>query len=298
MSEDILRWGMGNTTKKLTSEFKSFNYLENGRVLFGAIPTIKMKTKLDAGFYSLLRTSDFTNPETILKEVSPNELHDVIQYDFIDKIKETFGKFFDENVKGHVRNLGYNHKLGIILHGKQGTSKTSIMKYFYTDAIINQDALVFYFVNDNALPVLWDFITNIRRGQDNPIFIVLDEFEEFFKRNENEDFFKLIMDGQLSIDNCVFMAATNYIDKIPKTILERPSRFKYSFEVTGLKDVKLIEKFLRDSFIKMGEIVDEKELTAMSAKLKDKTIDELKEVVLDRMMKLENVKTVKRKIGF
>lgn len=273
----------GNTT-----DLKSFHYLESGRVTFSILDTIKTVKKLDRGLYSLYKSQNYSNPEIVLTQESPTELHKLIKYHFIEKIDNIFEKFFDKKVKEQVKQLNYNHKIGIVLHGKQGTAKSSILKHYYMKAIEEQDAIVIYFSSSYDLPSLWSFVSDIRKIQDNPIIIFMDEFDEYFKGNSSyEDIWKTIMDGHLSIDNCMFLAATNYIDQIPKTILDRPSRFKYAFEVEGIQDEQLIYEFLIDNLSKLKGELNEKDLKRIAKESLGKTVDELKEIILDKVMNIE-----------
>lgn len=270
-----------------TTDLKSFNYLENGRITFSIVDTIKTVKNLDPGLYSLYKFDDFRNPEIIVTKETPSEIQKLIKYHFINKIETILERFYDKDIKEKVNKLNYNHKIGLILHGKQGTSKSSIIKHFYNEGIINQGALVFYFTDAGAISELWDFIRDIRKIQANPIILVLDEFDQFFKNNKShEELFKIIMDGHLSIDNCIFLAATNYIDLIPKTLIDRPSRFKYCFEVEGLQEKELIYDILKESFDKVqpAKEIDIKKLSEESI---GKTVDELKEIVLDNIMDIE-----------
>jgi hypothetical protein len=88
---------------------------------------------------------------------------------------------------------------------------------------------------------------------------------------------------------------TNYIDKIPQTIKDRPSRIKYAIEVEGIQDELLIAKFLKQSFDKIDMEVD---FSKDISKMKGNTIDELKQYVLDKVMDLEPEEKNKKKLGF
>ena len=281
-----------------TTDLKSFSYLENGRVNFSVLNTIETTKQLKPGLYSLLMTESWQNPEIILKKEEIKEIHNLINYHFVNKIEEIYLKFFDKNIKKQVNSLNYNHKVGLLLFGKQGTAKTSILKHFYVRSIEEYGALVFYFAGKKNFNDLWDVISNVRKIQNNPIIIFLDEFDEFFTEAKLEESFKLIMDGQKSIDNCMFLGATNYIDKIPETIKDRPSRIKHLIEVEGLSDEALVSNFIRENLAKVEINLSEEEILKIIKTSLGKTIDELKEIILDIVMNIKTTKFEMKKVGF
>ena len=62
------------------------------------------------------------------------------------------------------------------------------------------------------------------------LFIEFDEFDEFVKEGK-EGLIKTFLDGSSSTNNTIFLAMTNYIERIPDSIKNRPSRFKYQIEI-------------------------------------------------------------------
>ena len=127
----------------------------------------------------------------------------------------------------------------------------------------------------------------------------MDEFDTGFEMyGDFEQEMKTIMDGIKSIDNCMFFTATNYIDKIPKTIKERKSRIKYSIQATGINDLDVIEKFLK---INLESIDMDYDLTKKDLEeLKGSTVDDLKQLILDKIMEipLDDDSKYNKKIGF
>lgn len=281
-----------------TTNYKSFHYLENGTVEFSQLHTKFTKNELNSGIYDI-RCVNSENGAKIVLETSDYEesFNQDISFYFEDKIEAIYNSFFNADVKKKVNALGYNHKLGLLLYGKQGTGKTTMLKKYFTDIVNKHNGVVFNVVSFSYFSHTWDFIKEIRKIQNNPIVVFLDEFEELVdEKNYNEEStFKKASDGFASIDNCFFMMSTNYIDKVPKTIKERPSRIKYCIEVGGIEDETKIEKFLKDSFTKIGMDVDfSKELKS----LKGSTLDELKNYVLDRIMNIEPETRKITKLGF
>lgn len=172
-----------------------------------------------------------------------------------------------------------------------------MFKKYFNNAVSEKNAIVFNITATNNVKVWWELIANIRKIQNNPIIIFLDEFDEFFNENRNsyETEFKRILDGTDSIDNSLFFMTTNYINKIPKTIKDRPSRIKYAIEVRGIEDEKLITKFLNQSLAKVDMKYD---FSNEISKMKGWTIDELKQWVLDKVMDIEPSEIKQSRVGF
>jgi len=281
-----------------TTDLKSFTYLENGRINFSPLKVVKTNSSLDPGLYSLTVNNPYgPNPDIVLTAEKLDATHNLIKYYFIEAIENILEKFFDEQIRKQIKDMNFKNKVGICLYGKPGTSKTSILQYYQKKLIEENDCIVIYFSGKVLIEKLWEIIRNIRKVQSNTIVIYLDEFDEFFKSNNDwTELFKTIMDGHLSIDNCIFMATTNHFNMVPKAITERPSRIKYCFEVTHLEDPKLIEELIQSLVEKAGLKIETKDLVEASI---GKTIDEIKEIVLDKLMDVgRSERTVKSKIGF
>jgi SpoVK/Ycf46/Vps4 family AAA+-type ATPase len=279
-----------------TTNIKSFHYLEDGSVNFSILSTKKSTKKLDPGLYdiNIEETRDGIKPILSLNKLKEKFNQD-ISYFFQDKINYIIKQFFNQDIKGKINNLGYNHKLGILLYGKAGTGKTSMFKKYFEQIIKEQNGIVFNVTDSWHFGKLWDFVQSIRIIQNNPIIVFIDEFDESFTKYDNEDILKTAMDGFSSIDNCLFMMATNYIDKIPKTIKDRKSRVKYCIEVKGIEDIEVIRKFLNDSFNKIELKIDfEEDLK----KLKGKTLDEIKQYILDKIMDINPEIESNSSLGF
>lgn len=278
-----------------TTKYKSFHYMEDGSVDVSILSTIETTKKLSPGIYDIW--SEETRQGLIAKikrNTAKESFNQEISFAFQDKIGFIIDQFFKKELKAKVNKLGYNHKLGILLHGKAGTGKTSMFKSYFDKLIKKEKAIVFNFINLWQFRVMWEFIYSIRTIQNNPIIIFIDELDEGFKNYDIERDLKIATDGFSSIDNSLFMFSTNYISKIPDSIKKRKSRVKYCIEVDGVKDVEVIKKFLSDCF-KTVEI--EHDYTNDLNKLTGLTIDELKQYVLDVIMNVE-VEINKPRLGF
>lgn len=297
VSAPIMEHKFEDTFQDNTTSIKSFHYLEDDSIDFSILKTKYTSKKLDVNVYDL--GIKYINGDAFpsLKLNRDKEKFDNdLGFYFEDKIKNIYNKFFLPEIKEKVNKLGYNHKLGILLYGIHGSGKTSMLKKYFNDATKNHNAIVFNITASAYVSVWWGFIEKIRKIQNNPIIIFLDEFDEFFNRDGNyETDFKRLLDGISSIDNSLFLMTTNYIDKIPKTIRDRPSRIKYSIKVEGITDETLISKFLKQSFDKIDM---EFNFSEDIKKMKGQTIDQLKQYVLDKVMDIEGDNNEVNKIGF
>ncbi len=277
-----------------TSDFKSFHFLENGDISFSIYDTIKSTKTLDPGLYNVDVIQHGNDIIVALSTKLNSENLKIHQFPDYDKINTLVKSFFNPAVSDKITNLGFFHKTGILFYGKEGTGKSTIIKHYCQQLIKEQNALVFYFTNKHRLSVPWKFVKDIRKVQDNPIVIVFEEFDDLIK-NDLESILKEIMDGHESINNCLFFATTNYIDKIPDAIKLRPSRFKYVLNIEGLQLKSDIKELVHNM---LNQICTEEEIDIISDELKGQTLDEIKQFCIDKIMDISHYEIRKKTIGF
>lgn len=130
---------------------------------------------------------------------------------------------------------GIQYKLGILLYGKPGTGKSSIARAIasYLDwEIITID------LKTNTSRDLIDWVANIGKKKVvilEDIDCVISSREDGKLENSNFDTLLNILDGSLSPNNVIFVATTNYIEKLDPAFI-RDGRFDCKVE---LKDLPL-----------------------------------------------------------
>lgn len=279
-----------------TSDFKSFHYLENGEVSFSILDTIKTEQRLDSGVYTL---EYLGYPDMRVKIDVSTDRESVKSYTFPDKDKldNLFESFFNKNVIKKVKELGFYHKVGVLLYGKEGTGKSTIIKSYAYNVLENHNGLVFYFTSNQYVNKCWEFIRKIRAIQDNPIVVIFEEMDMYVQKTSEvpEGYLKTILDGNNSIDNCIILGATNYIDSIPKAIKDRPSRFKYVLNIEGIHSEEEILDILTPM---ISDICEKAEIKEYAYMLKGETLDSIKQFAMDKIMCLQSYSKNKKTMGF
>lgn len=251
---------------------------QDNKIVIHSEPIVEIGKLFNPGFY-IGTTSE--KGLSIIETTLP-EIH--IPYDTEETsliINTTFA-FLSPDIMKKVNLLNFTHKLGILLYGIAGTAKTSLMNFIANELVQNKNAIVFICNCSNSLITAIGVSKMIREIQDNPIFFICDEFERFAKDAESE--MKNFLDGVDSINNMLFLAATNYIEKVPKTLSERPSRFKIVQELKGITNKTLMTNILTDISNRLDPcLFTDGEISDKVKELESCTMDQLKHICLDKL---------------
>lgn len=267
---------------------------EDGRTITHSSPTKYIGKTFEKGYYKAKTDS---NGNIVINDFQLKEIHTPFNSDENVLMINTVNNFFEQGVKEKINSLGFLHKLGILMYGRQGTAKTSLMHYIAEMLVKQKDAIVFFCDSDNELFTTMALANSIREIQSNPLIFIMDEFDKYVRETESN--LKNFLDGKDSVDNSLFLANTNYIDKIPDTLKNRPSRFKICQELKGITDKNYMTAVITTISEKIQPgLFTEQEIKDI-VKIKDNvTMDELKHICLDKATNVYIPKTYKATIGF
>lgn len=256
MSDDI------NEFVRLTDEFKALNVapttspqlrersgsdLEPAEAVqyalykSGYAPTNPTVNKLPAGCYDLkvddrcIYATPAISPSGLLLDLPEMRSDEVLKV--VDRFwaSEADYKEGNEFVVG-----GAAYKAGIMLYGPPGSGKSCTLK-LVANKLIELGGTVFY---GSDPYVLASFLSDFSRIEKNRKSIVMLEDVDSLIINYGEAGFLELLDSAKSINNVMFIATTNYPDRLDPRIYNRPGRFSHVIKI-GLPTSKTREAYLK-----------------------------------------------------
>lgn len=208
-------------------------------------------TKMNVMIDGLLDLKDATTDE-ILKNVS-----------HFWKSKQTYEK------------SGFSWKRGIFLWGPPGGGKTSCINLLIS-SVINEGGVCFY------VKSTWCAIKCIEKFRElepnRRLLVVMEDIDAMIKNQDENDVLS-ILDGQFSTNSVVYVATTNYPERLERRIINRPSRFDLVREI-GYPSPEGRKIYLKTKATRFFDGKNEEELELWIKKTERYTISHLKELVL------------------
>jgi hypothetical protein len=125
------------------------------------------------------------------------------------------------DAKAKFADKGQLFKRGVMLWGPPGSGKTCTLMLLTKDIIAREGIVILPSNPDLTTRAL----TEIRRIEpDRPLICVLEDIDEMVDQY-GEHALLALLDGETQIDNVVFVATTNYPERLDQRLVNRPSRF-------------------------------------------------------------------------
>jgi len=178
-----------------------------------------------------------------------------------------------QNNKDLFMKHGINYKLGLLLYGCPGTGKSSVARAIATYL---DWQLVFIDLKNSSYAELTSALNSINPKQ----VVLLEDIDCAVGDRETDGVarsFELllqILDGALSPTNVVFIATTNYIEKLDSAFL-REGRFDYKFKFDDF-DYNLASKMCEAYGLKPKDILENEAMPINPAYLQVKLLNTCK----------------------
>jgi len=200
---------------------KHCQWSTNGKIF---VPTSKTVPFLKPGVYEIKSDERIglyferieTKIEGLLRFPDSNSL----------KVIEEIQRFWTlENI---FENFNLAYKRGILLWGPPGGGKTCTVHILVHDIINKYNGIVFNFTNPELTK---EGIRRFREIQPKTPFIMMMEDIDAIIHRYNESDVLNLLDGVERFNKCVFIATTNYPERLGARIINRPSRFDKRFKI-------------------------------------------------------------------
>lgn len=258
---------------------------------------INLRDNMTSGFYKIVSTN--TGMGTTHEMCTDNSIEIPVSAINLAKTHIDLGyirQYFSDVSKDIHGKLQIKQKLGYMLHGIQGTGKTTSC-YAIAEELIKTDNAVVVTVTDiSSYLMALDFLERCKKDLGDFMSITIyDECEEDMSSYSSH--FKRRLDSSGSLNNHLSFFTTNHIRLIPEAIKERPSRIKFVTEITGIKDEAIIFEIVSQMNNPLDADVqlNPEELKSIIPGLVDSTLDEIKNEFIDTVFNIQFEKRIAAK---
>lgn len=230
-------------------------------------PNLKSIDKIPSGVYKVIYSRDDYHVVPI--KINTDELYRFSE-DFTDTILKETDKFWERASIYKKYNL--IHKRGILLAGRAGNGKTSVINLLIKQ-LIERDGLVFFINSIKEFNLYTDIIkTAIRKIEPNrPIITIIEDVDQIISNMGGNDSELLdLLDGKYSINHHLVIFTSNNTTDLSEALL-RPSRIDLMYEIPDPN-----ERIRREFFQKKG--IPEENLSEYVNATEGMSFAEMKEV--------------------
>ena len=138
----------------------------------------------------------------------------------VEEMTAEFKEFWTKHAK--FRERGFTFKRGFFMWGPPGSGKTSGI-WQMTQELVKTHQGIVLFIEEPLLATMC--VALIRRIEPTrPMVCVMEDLDALVERHGEHGYLALL-DGENQIDNVVYVATSNYPERLDRRFLDRPSRF-------------------------------------------------------------------------
>jgi chromosomal replication initiation ATPase DnaA len=185
--------------------------------------------KVPAGVYEIGWNSSMQIHTLKKQPFKTDELYHLPSYEITD-ILQDIDNFW--NRSENYKKYNYIHKRGILMYGEPGCGKSGIIQLI-SQQLIEKDGIVINVKDEEDVDRFTSFIATFRKVEPNrPLVVLLEDIDSLAGENRYQTARLLnILDGVKQIEGVVYIATTNYPEKLQERITNRPSRFDRRYKV-------------------------------------------------------------------
>lgn len=228
-------------------------------------PGIEIVGKLQPDVYRVDYDYNTDSVTFVTMESNHDELVDLPGTEYESVISDV-DVFLTPECQARFQEVGFLHKFNILLHGLPGTGKTCLVNRV-AQKVIASGGIVLFNPIPASLKVTFSVLDSIQ--PETRVLIIFEEMDDHVRRDEAT--LLHVLDGEVQKKNAMYIATTNYIEKIPARV-RRPGRF------STVMEVKFPNQQARRAYLQT-KLKDKSTIQTIVEKTEGFSIDELKEVV-------------------
>lgn len=235
----------------------------------------------DSGIFEFIYHNEYGTGLRLINEPNSDlflELDDTQTKQVSDDITVFFSK------KAEYEKLGLLHKRGILLYGPPATGKTTLIKQTVKD--FKNKARILLVPQRISIFSISQFKDVL---EDQFSIVVFEEVATAITDDGLADFLNFL-DGVYSWNNTLILASTNYPEKLPTNLVDRPSRFDKLYKV-GFPSPEARRKYL-EHFLGKEQVTDK-----VLSQTDGLSIAYLKEIVTERLLWDKTIEEVLKAIA-
>ena len=239
------------------------------------VPSYSTIPQVPAGIYEVVWNSSLANFTLKKQPFKTDELYHLPSPEITDILTD-IDNFWERQHK--YKQYNFIHKRGILMYGDPGCGKSGIIQLI-SQKLIERNGIVINVKDQEDLESFSSFIGTFRKVEPNRFIVVILEDIDAIAGESGYQTSKLlnILDGVKQIEGVVYIATTNYPEKLQERITNRPSRFDRRYKV------ELPNADIRRTYIK-NKLTDN-DLTGINIeewvkKTEGMSLSHLKEVVI------------------
>lgn len=217
--------GHEKNSKNKEIGYSQWASLDNGSFL----PVNKTVDRLPSGLYEIKSDSQ--------KGIHLQQIHVISEELFVlpsPEIKEIISdikKFWDG--RDTFKKYNYIHKRGILLHGSPGGGKSGIIQLCVKHVIEKMEGIVINIKDHYQVELFDEFIQTVRKIEPSrPLIVIMEDLDALTGEDKYTTSKLLnILDGIKQIDGVIYLASTNYPEKLEERVSNRPSRFDRRYRI-------------------------------------------------------------------
>jgi SpoVK/Ycf46/Vps4 family AAA+-type ATPase len=130
------------------------------------------------------------------------------------------------------RKYNFVHKRGILMYGEPGCGKSGIIQIL-ANKLMELNGIVINIKSQQDIDYFIDFIPTFRKIEPTrPLVVILEDIDALAGEDRYSTSQLLnILDGVKQIDGVVYIATTNYPEKLQERMTNRPSRFDRRYKI-------------------------------------------------------------------